>query len=44
MKEVYKNDEEMTKLLNQIGEVHVDYPKLFKSIWDSVYTVVWLMF
>jgi len=40
MKEMYKGDEDMGKLLNQIGEINVEYPKLFNSIWQSTYTVV----
>lgn len=40
MKELYQGDEEMVRLLNQIGEVTVEYPKLLKSIWESTYTVV----
>jgi|LakMenEpi03Aug12_release.lakeMendotaPanAssembly.Ray.scaffolds.fasta_scaffold3166847_1 hypothetical protein len=39
MKELYKDDNEMIKLLNQIGEVVVDYPKLFKKIWDNTHTL-----
>lgn len=39
MKAVYKDDEDMIKLLDQIGEVMVDYPKLFKKIWESTHTV-----
>ena len=33
MKELYKDDKDMMQLLNQIGEVSLDYPKLFKQIW-----------
>lgn len=29
----------MIKLLNQIGEVSVEYPKLFKKIWDNTVTL-----
>lgn len=39
MKDMYKGDEEMGKLLNQIGEIDVEYPKLFNSIWESTHTV-----
>ena len=41
MKELYKEDADMLDLLNKIGEVGVEYPKLFKQIWESTYTVVW---
>jgi hypothetical protein len=30
----------MSRLLNQIGEVSVEYPKLFNQIWQNTYTVV----
>jgi hypothetical protein len=39
MKELYKDDADMMSLLNKIGEVGVEYPKLFKQIWESTYTV-----
>jgi len=42
MKELYKDDQDMQNLLNQIGEVVVDYPKLFKKIWDNTHTMWWI--
>lgn len=35
MKEVYRDDREMLELLNLAGELTIDYPKLFRKIWDS---------
>ena len=39
MKDMYKGDEDMGKLLNQIGEIDVEYPKLFNSKRESIHTV-----
>jgi len=33
----------MSRLLNQIGEVSVEYSKLFNQIWQNTYTVVWMI-
>lgn len=35
MKEEFANDEAMKNLLNIAGELTVEYPKLFKKVWES---------